>query len=114
MIKRDGPRIALAGPVTLANVAEVLAEGRRHLDEGRRRQDEGVRVIDLAGVTEMDSALLALLLAWLRDAQQRGRALEIANPPESLRTIARLYGVDELLSGIGGKPAAESGPARSR
>ena len=114
MIKRDGPRIALAGPVTLANVAAVLAEGRRHLDEGRRRQDEGVRVIDLAGVTEMDSALLALLLAWLRDARGRGRALEIANPPESLRTIARLYGVDELLSGIGGKPAAESGPARSR
>ncbi len=77
MIKRDGPRIALSGPVTLANVAEVLEEGRRHLDEGRRRQDEGVRVIDLAGVTEMDSALLALLLAWLRDAQRRSRPLEI-------------------------------------
>ncbi|HEX9395145.1 MAG TPA: STAS domain-containing protein [Burkholderiales bacterium] len=114
MIKRDGNRLALSGAVTLATVAEVLAEGRRHLDEGRRRQDEGVRVIDLAGVTEMDSALLALLLAWLRDARQRERTLEIANPPESLRTIARLYGVDEVLAGVGGQPAAESPAARSR
>ena len=114
MIKREGSCIALTGPVTLANVAAVLEEGRRHLGEGRRKQDEAVCKIDLAGVTEMDSALLALLLAWLRDAQQRERKLEIANPPESLRTIARLYGVDELLSGMGAMPAAEPGPARSR
>ena len=98
MIRRDGRRMVLSGPVTLANVAEVLLEGRRHLDEGRRRLDEGVRVVDLGEVTEMDSALLALLLTWLRDAQSRDRPLEFANPPESLRTIARLYGVDGLLS----------------
>jgi phospholipid transport system transporter-binding protein len=90
MIRRDGRRMVLSGPVTLANVAEVLLEGRRHLDEG-------VRVVDLGEVTEMDSALLALLLAWLRDAQSRDRPLEFANLPESLRTIARLYGVDGLL-----------------
>ena len=114
MIQRDGPRLALSGPVTLANVAEVLAEGRRHIQEGRRREDEGVRVVDLAGVTEMDSALLALLLAWLRDARQRERPLEIANAPESLRTIARLYGVDGLLQGLGAAPAAKPGAAASR
>jgi phospholipid transport system transporter-binding protein len=97
MIRREGRRMLLSGPVTLANVAEVLQEGRRHLEEGRRRVNEGLRVVDLGGVTEMDSALLALLLAWLRDAQQRDRPLEFANLPESLRTIARLYGVDGLL-----------------
>jgi phospholipid transport system transporter-binding protein len=98
MIRRDGHRMILSGPVTLANVAEVLQEGRHHLEEGRRRLDEGVRVVDLGGVTEMDSALLALLLAWLRDARQRDRPLEFSNPPESLRTIARLYGVDGFLA----------------
>ena len=97
MIRRDGRRMLLSGPVTLANVAEVLLEGKQHLDEGRRRVDEAVRVVDLGGGTETDSALLALLLAWLRDAQGRNRPLEFANPPESLRTIARLYGVDGLL-----------------
>jgi phospholipid transport system transporter-binding protein len=90
MIRREGRRIVISGPVTLANVAGILDEGRRHLEEG-------VRTVDLAEVTEMDSSLLALMLAWLREANSRGRELAFANLPESLRTIARLYGVDSLL-----------------
>jgi len=100
MIRREGKRLFVSGPVTLANAAQVLEEGRRHLAEGRRRQDEGVKVVDLGEVTEMDSALLALLLAWARDARGRERALSFANAPASLRTIARLYGVQGLLAGL--------------
>jgi phospholipid transport system transporter-binding protein len=90
MIVREGARMVLSGPVTLANVAAVLEEGRRHLEDG-------VESVDLAGVTEMDSALLALLLAWMREAKGRERSLTLANPPQALSTIARLYGVDTLL-----------------
>jgi len=90
MIVREGARMVLSGPVTLANVAAVLEEGRRHLEDG-------VDSVDLAGVTEMDSALLALLLAWMREAKSRERSLTLANPPQALSTIARLYGVDTLL-----------------
>lgn len=90
MIRRDGPRMMLSGAVTLANVAALLEEGRRHVDEG-------VRSVDLGEVTEMDSALLALLLAWLREARSRNVPLTFARLPESLRTIAGLYGVAELI-----------------
>ncbi|HEX6295645.1 MAG TPA: STAS domain-containing protein [Burkholderiales bacterium] len=90
MIRRDGARMAVSGPVTLANVAALLEEGRRHVEEG-------VESVDLEGVTEMDSALLALLLAWQREAKSRNRGLALAHPPEALSTIARLYGVDTLL-----------------
>ena len=90
MIRREGPRMLISGPVTLGNVSAVLEEGRRHLAEG-------VQTVDLAEVSEMDSALLALLLAWLRDAKAREQPIAFANPPESLLTIARLYGVDRLL-----------------
>ena len=83
--------MVLSGPVTLENVVPVLQEGRQHIAEG-------VRSVDLGEVTDMDSALLAMLLAWLRDARAHHRELLFANPPESLRTIARLYGVDELLT----------------
>lgn len=82
--------MVLGGAITLANVAGVLEEGRRHLEEG-------ARTVDLGEVTEMDSALLALLLAWLREARRRKQEIAFANLPESLRTIARLYGVDALL-----------------
>jgi phospholipid transport system transporter-binding protein len=90
MIRREGPRMIVSGPATLANAAALLEEGRRHLADG-------VQTVDLGEVSEMDSALLALLLAWLRDARQRERPLAFAHLPESLRTIARLYGVDRLL-----------------
>jgi phospholipid transport system transporter-binding protein len=80
----------VSGPVTLANVAALLEEGRRYLADG-------VRMVDLGEVTEMDSAALALCLAWLRDARAAGGSLSFANLPESLQTIARLYGVHSLL-----------------
>ena len=90
MIRRHDGRMLVSGPVTLGNVAELLAEGRRYLAEG-------VATVDLGEVTEMDSAALALCLAWLRDARAAGGSLDFANLPESLQTIARLYGVHSLL-----------------
>jgi phospholipid transport system transporter-binding protein len=95
MIRRDGQRIVVGGPVTLANVMRVVEEGRRHLEEG-------VQTIDLSEVTEMDSSLLAAMLSWLRDSKQREHELIFTNLPDALLTIARLYGVDGLL------PAAPS------
>ena len=80
----------VSGPVTLSNVGGLLEEGRRHLAEG-------VRTVDFGEVTEMDSAALALCLAWLRDARAAGGAITFSNLPESLQTIARLYGVHSLL-----------------
>ena len=90
MIRREGRRMFVGGPVTLANVASVLEDGRRHLQEG-------VRAVDLSEVTDIDSSLLAALLTWLRDARLREHELTFANLPEALQTISRLYGVDGLL-----------------
>ncbi|HXU42631.1 MAG TPA: STAS domain-containing protein [Burkholderiales bacterium] len=90
MIRRESGRMLVSGAVTLANVAGLLEEGRRYLAEG-------VRSVDFGEVTEMDSAALALCLAWLRDAKSSGVAITFSNLPESLQTIARLYGVHDLL-----------------
>ncbi len=90
MIRREGRKITVSGPVTLANAARVLEEGRQHLAEGARS-------VDFGEVTEMDSALLALALAWLRDAREAKREIAFANLPEALQTLSRLYGVEGLL-----------------
>ena len=90
MIRRDGRRMVVSGPVTLANAAQLLEEGRRHLAEG-------AGAVDLGEVTEMDSSLVALALAWMRDARAAKRELAFANPPEALQTLSRLYGVEALL-----------------
>ena len=80
----------VSGALTLGNVSQVLEEGKRLLADG-------VTTVDLAEVSELDSSALALLLAWLREAKGRQKSLVFANLPESLQTIARLYGVQELL-----------------
>jgi len=90
MIQHDGERMRVEGPVTLANVTQVLEEGYSAIRAG-------ANTVDLKGVTELDSSLLAMLLAWLREAAQAGRTLQVDNSPGGLITIAQLYGVDELL-----------------
>ena len=90
MIRREGERMVVSGALTLANVAAVLRDGNAAIGEG-------VRTVDLAEVGELDSSALALLLAWLREAKRQNRGLTFANLPQGLTTIARLYGVAELL-----------------
>ena len=90
MIRREGERMVVSGALTLANVAAALRDGNAAIGEG-------VRTVDLAEVGELDSSALALLLAWLREAKRRNRGLAFSNLPQGLTTIARLYGVAELL-----------------
>jgi phospholipid transport system transporter-binding protein len=90
MIRRDGERMVVSGPLTLASVTAALREGSAAIGQG-------ASTVDLGEVGELDSSALALLLAWLREAKQLNRSLSFANLPQGLTTIARLYGVAELL-----------------
>jgi len=90
MIRREGERMIVSGALTLANVAAELERGKAAIGEG-------VRSVDLSDVGELDSSALALLLAWMREAKAKGGSLVFVNLPEGITTIARLYGVADLL-----------------
>ena len=90
MIRREGDRMLVSGPVTLASVNALLGPG---LEQVR----DGVRVVDLAEVAELDSSLIAAVLAWLREARRAGRTLELMHPPQGFSTLAQLYGIGDLL-----------------
>lgn len=90
MIRREGDRMRVSGPVTLASVASMLEPG---LEQVRN----GVRIVDLAEVAGLDSSLVAAVLAWMREAQRAGRRLELANPPQGFSTLAQLYGIGDLV-----------------
>ncbi len=53
--------------------------------------------IDLAAITDADSAALAVLFSWLREARKLNANIRIANPPAGLLSLAALYGVDDFL-----------------
>lgn len=90
MIRREGDRLMIGGAVTLANVTGVLSRG---LDEVRG----GATQVDLAEITDLDSSLLAALLALIREARKAGHSLTLTNPPKGLTTLAQLYGVEALI-----------------
>lgn len=91
MIACEGGRCTLSGPVTIKNAAAVLEEGNRIFDEA-----DGV-TLDLSAVTEVDSAAVSLLLEWRRAAQRHNRRIDFINLPVNLQSLAKLYGVTELL-----------------
>jgi phospholipid transport system transporter-binding protein len=90
MIRREGDRMIVSGALTLASVTAALREGNAAIVDG-------ARIADLAQVGELDSSALALLLAWLREAGRQNQGLSFTNLPQGLTTIARLYGVADLL-----------------
>ena len=67
------------------------------LAEGRRMALKGPLLVDLAAVTEADSAALALILDWVRAARGAGQTITVRNLPAGLVSLAALYGVDSLL-----------------
>jgi phospholipid transport system transporter-binding protein len=89
-IERMNGAARVRGDMTFENAKAWLAEGARIVKQGTTH-------FDLAGVQAIDSSGLAVLFGWLRAAQSEGKTLTIANPPPSLRSLAEVYGVVDLL-----------------
>jgi phospholipid transport system transporter-binding protein len=54
-------------------------------------------VVDFARMTRADSTALAIVIALKRRATAEGRTLRVENLPQSLRSLATVYGVDNLI-----------------
>ena len=67
------------------------------LDQGLAAIQAGQTVFDLGTVKTADSSAGAVLLAWKRAARKSGAALSYVNLPDSLQSLAALYGVDAFL-----------------
>lgn len=98
---------AVAGPVTFATAGDLLEAGRA------RFAGQPAVVVNLKNVSRVDSAGLALLLEWLRRARAERQAMTFTDLPDKLLAIARLSGVDGLLTGDYSGAASESPPLAS-
>jgi phospholipid transport system transporter-binding protein len=77
--------------------ALTLAEATRAQADGEQALAKGASVIDLGRVSQVDSSALSLLLSWQRTAQARSLPLTFRNIPDSLHSLARLYGLADLI-----------------
>lgn len=85
-----GKVLAIQGELTMATAAQWIERGRVVA------RDEDL-VVDLSGVTAADSSALALLFDWMRIARASGHKVGQAGMPAGMRSLATLYGVEELL-----------------
>lgn len=53
--------------------------------------------IDLAAVSDVDTASISLLFEWLRQAKARKSKAIFTNLPQNLISLATLYGVLDLI-----------------
>lgn len=84
----------LSGVVALHTVLPLLPQGRRCIDA----TSEAVTTVDLSGITESDSAAVALLIDWLRYAHKRQKQLVFTNMPAKMRDVVQVSDLEEVLS----------------
>lgn len=85
-----GARWTYAGALTFANAEAVLdSTGSLPLPSSG--------VADLSGLEHADSAALAVLLALKRRAAAEGAMLAFASVPDSIVSLARVYGIDTIV-----------------
>lgn len=68
-------------------------------EAGLRAITGGQSEFDLAAVSVADSSAVATLIGWRRAALAHGSVLRLRNVPASVRSLAELYEVDDLLTG---------------
>ncbi len=90
MIECNEGRCTLQGAVNLENALALREDGLRLFIAPEV-------ILDLSGVTEVDSAAVSLLFEWRRAALAADRSIRYVNLPENLTSLAKLYGVTELV-----------------
>jgi phospholipid transport system transporter-binding protein len=92
MIQVNGEGWRLEGPLTIATATDALAEGEQAWPPAGW-------TIDLGGLGQVDSAALSVLLTWQRRADAQSQRLSMVNLPDSLGSLADVYGVRPLIAG---------------
>jgi phospholipid transport system transporter-binding protein len=88
----EGEHWLPVGSLTMDCVANVLSASAE-------APLPGTGIVDLSRIEAVDSAGVALLLAWKRRAATEGKPMTFSHIPPSLASLAQLYGVGDLLVG---------------
>ena len=85
-------KFSLSGAMNFDTAEEILVESEEPFEEHTQLE------IDLSGVTDSDSAGLALLLEWVTWANHSVREISFTGIPERIEAIAKTTEVEPLLA----------------
>ncbi len=92
LIPEGAGRFRLEGEVGFVTVMKLLEDSKEAF-----QREERIR-LDMGGVDRINSAGLALVLEWVREARQEQRQLILSRPPPALMAIARICEVEDVLT----------------
>jgi phospholipid transport system transporter-binding protein len=91
-LEQQGPgRYVLSGDLNFHTVPDVWQQGKALFGQGTSV------AVDLSGVGHCNSAGLALLIEWMRNAQTGNQSISFQNLPPQMRDIATVCGVADKL-----------------
>lgn len=94
MISAEAGRLTVKGDITMQTAAALQQQGETLCAAAG---NEVTWVVDLSAVNTVDSAALAVLLAWQRAAHAAGKTLGFVGVPSQLRALSALYDLDDIL-----------------
>lgn len=83
--------IEVNGSIYFDNVVDFLEQSRLLL------QRQKAIKIDLKGVIQGDSSVLALLTAWVREAKKQHKSIQFIHAPKFMRAILSVCGLESML-----------------
>lgn len=89
-LHKDGEVYRVEGDLGFGTVTALYREARRVVEGS-------AFTVDLGGVQRADSAGLALLVEWTREAYALNRSVRFVNMPAQLKQIASVSGLDRIL-----------------
>ena len=97
--RRDARSFGVSGSMTFDSVTALWRESDDIFS------NDSLVEIDLRDVTHTDSAGLALLVEWLREAGRRGGRIEFLNLPAQMVALADASNLQPVLMGKRGNAA---------
>jgi len=93
-IEQTQNQVKLSGELNFETVAGLLNQPQINFDVAENAQID----VDLSQISRFNSASLALLVEWMKKAEQSGVQIKYHSAPEQLMKIAEAYGVQQELS----------------
>jgi len=87
----DGEAWAVEGELTFATVPALQRRTLEHFNAPPAS-------LDLAGVERIDSAGIALIIEWARQARRAGAGMRLVNVPAGMRALSKTTGLTRLLN----------------
>ncbi len=92
-LEQEKNQVKLYGQLNFDSVAQLLKKPAINFELAENSQIE----VDLSQISRFNSASLALLIEWMKMAEQKGLQIKYHSVPEQLMNIAQAYGFHHEL-----------------